>query len=604
MNQFFQVMHLRQAILITDQHTHTLQAGKSNSFDEIFADFQIQDSYGGTRYSVFLHPKHDVTIRRLELQFHLPEAQSGSFFANGFQSWSESRLLGPDEYYPPLRAVARRFMGYYGDEHIPGIPRKKGWQHSWTYTYVNRNPVSHSGEQGPVVHFFASLNESTGFTLFLFDRTNNLLTVRKDMDGLKLAHSFPALDFWAGEGPLPEVFDLWRRLMDIEPPAAAPAIGWTSWYRHFTRISEAVLLYDLEAFASLCDPGDQEEQVAETQPLRRVNEKVYFQIDDGWQTRVGDWLSVKPEFPKGMGFMAGKIREKAMSPGIWLAPFVAAHDSAVVRAHPDWLLRDKTGRPLKVGWNPMWGGWYFALDFYNNDVRNHLGGVFHLILEQWGYDLVKLDFLFAVCLSPPAGKTRGQVMSEAMEFLRKLAGRKQILACGVPLGAAAGQADYCRIGGDIHLSWEHRLLAFLHMRERVSTLSALRSTLGRWQLNGRFFHNDPDVFILRDENQHLTQAQQQTVLTINVLLGNLLFTSDDAGRYSPEQKSELESAFDLRGSTVSVVREVDKDVYQIVFANSGERYVACCNLNARPARAPIQNGRVELQPFETVVLKG
>ncbi|MBK8193986.1 MAG: alpha-galactosidase [Lewinellaceae bacterium] len=597
-------MHLRQAILITDQHTHTLQAGKSNSFDEIFADFQVMESDGGTRYSVFLHPKHDVTIRRLELQFHLPEAQTGSFFANGFQSWSESRLLGPDEYYPPLRAFARRFMGNYGDEHIPDIPHKKGRQHSWTYTYVTRSLVSHPGDQDTGVQFFASLNESTGFTLFLFDRANSILTVRKDMDGLKLAHSFPALDCWAGDGNLPGVFDQWRRLMDIEPPAAAPAVGWTSWYRHFTRISEAGLLRDLDAFASLCDPGDDENQVSETQTLRRANEAVYFQIDDGWQTKVGDWLSVKPEFPNGMGFLARKIREKSMSPGIWLAPFVAAHDSAVVRAHPDWLLRDKKGRPLKVGWNPMWGGWYFALDFYNNDVRNHLGGVFHLILEQWGYDLVKLDFLFAVCLSPPSGKTRGQVMSEAMEFLRKLTGRKQILACGVPLGAAIGQADYCRIGGDIHLSWEHRLLDFLRMRERVSTLSALRSTLGRWQLNGRFFQNDPDVFILRDENQHLTLAQQQTVLTINVLLGSLLFTSDDAGRYSPEQKAELESAFDLRGSTVSVVQEVEKDVYQIMFTNSGERYVACCNLNDRPAGVQIQNGRMELQPFETVILKG
>jgi len=569
-------MHFRQAILQVDNKTYTLLPERANSFDEIYVDFQNQPENGGERWSVFLHPKQDVTIQRLEIQFDVQMPTHTRFFANGFQSWSESCLYGLVEAIPRLRFFAKKHMGLYGDEHIAGIPHGRGYLHSWTYTFF--------AKEGDKTLFLGSLNETTGFTLFLYDQPNGILTVRKDMDGLQLAHSFPALDFWVGEGSESDVFDRYFQALGTPQPAVPPALGWTSWYHHFTRISEEIILQNLE---NVSNSG---------------LSFSFFQIDDGWQTCIGDWLSVKKTFPNGMGFVAQKIREKGLSPGLWLAPFIAAKDSELAKKHPDWLLKDAKGQPLKVGWNPMWDGWYHALDFYNNEVRNYLGGVFHAVLDRWGFDLLKLDFLFAVCLAPPPGKTRGQVMHDAMEFLRQLAGPKKILACGVPLGSAFGLADYCRIGGDIHINWEHRLLAFLRFRERVSTLASLRSTLGRWQLDGRAFRNDPDVFILRNENQRLSPTQQQTVLTINTLLGSLLFTSDDLGKYSPEQMAELEAVLEWHGSRISRVSELEKDVFKIDFENEGVPYSAFCNLNSRAKMAQTKNGRIEIQPFETIIL--
>ncbi|MEO6038915.1 MAG: glycoside hydrolase family 36 protein, partial [Saprospiraceae bacterium] len=472
------------------------------------------------------------------------------------------------------------------DEYLPGIPRGEGYLHAWTYTYFQRT--------GKESVFIGSLSEKTGFTLLLYDQRNGLLTVRKDLAGLQLAHSFPALDLWVGEGPEQALFDRYFQAMELPPPAALPALGWTSWYRHFTHISAEKLRRDLEHLADT--------------PLTADTQPAYFQVDDGWQTVVGDWQSVKPEFSPGMAQLAADIRARGLQPGIWLAPFVAAKNSDLVKKHPDWLLKNEGGQPLRVGWNPMWGGWYFALDFYNGAVRDYLSGVFHVVLEKWGYELVKLDFLFAVCLNPPPGKTRGAVMHEAMEFLRRAVGPKRILACGAPLGSCFGLVDYCRIGGDIHLAWEHRLLAWLRHRERVSTLTALRSTLGRWQLNGRAFHNDPDVFILRETEQKLSRIQQHTVLIINVLLGNLLFTSDDLSQYAPEQTAELEGALLLRGSQVHAVREIENDVYTIVFSQENERFTAFCNLTKQPQNLPFAadknaHGRIGLQPFETIVLR-
>lgn len=547
----------------------------------------------GKRYAVFLHPKQEVTVQNLEIQFELPLPPDAQFFANGYQSWSESRLMQVTESIPKLRALAMRHLGYFGDAHIPGIPRGRGQLHSWTYTYLKSTGLL-AENKGADTLFLGSLNERTGFTLFLYDQASGILTVRKDMTNLALRHSFPALDFWAADGAEQTLFDHYFQLAEIKAPGFPPSIGWTSWYQHYTQISEPILLENLESFAA---------QMANMPSLPEDPSPV-FQIDDGWQTALGDWLGAKPEFPGGMRHMALKIKEKGLKPGLWLAPFVVSPKAEIVRRNPDWVLKDAKGKPLRAGWNPMWGGWFYVLDFYHKGVREHLSGVFHMVLDKWGFELLKLDFLYAVALAPPPGKTRGGVMWEAMEFIRHLMGKRALLACGVPLGAAFGLADYCRIGGDVHLSWKNPALAFLRHRERVDTLSSLRSTLGRWQLNGRAFQNDPDVFILRTENQKLLPEQQQTLLTINVLLGSLLFTSDNLDRYAESQKAELEEALLLRDRRINAVREIMPDVWVIQFTQDGGRWSAYCNLtNAEKTLTLAKGSGLELRPFETMVLK-
>lgn len=576
------MLHFRQAILQTDRNTYQLRPGQANSFAELYVDFQQEEAGpGGERYTIFIHPKQNLTVRRLEVQFDLQLGPAARFFANGYQSWSESRFYAPGEAIPGLRSLARRRIGFSGDEHIGDIPRGPGYLHSWTYTTIH---------DAARCRLLGSLNESTGFTLFLYDQPNAVLTVRKDLAGLQLEHSFPALDFWAAEGVENQLFDAYFALLRqaYQAPAgwdkrlenlSQGVLGWTSWYHYFTDISEKMLLDNL---AGISDSG---------LPFR------WFQIDDGWQTAVGDWLSVKKSFPAGMARLAGEIRARGLTPGLWLAPFVASARSELARKNPDWLLTGHRGRPLRAGWNPHWGGWYFALNFYHPKVQDYLSGVFHVVLEKWGFGLLKLDFLFAAALAPPPGKTRGQVMAEALEWLRRQLGDREMLACGVPLGPAFGWADYCRIGGDVHLAWEHRLLAWLRFRERPSTLTSLRATLNRWPLGGRAFGNDPDVFILRKENQKLTPAQQHTLLTINALLGNALFTSDDVGRYSPEQTTRLQTALDLTQSRVTAVCEIASNLYQIDFLQENLHQTAFCNLSAHPRSV----GKIQLQPFETII---
>jgi alpha-galactosidase len=98
--------------------------------------------------------------------------------------------------------------------------------------------------------------------------------------------------------------------------------GWCSWYHFFHRVTEADVLRNLEALAARAS--------------RSVD---VVQIDDGWQRAVGDWLETSPAFPRGLAPLAREIRAAGFVPELWTAPFCAVPESAVARAHPEWLLR-------------------------------------------------------------------------------------------------------------------------------------------------------------------------------------------------------------------------------------------------------------------------
>ena len=284
----------------------------------------------------------------------------------------------------------------------------------------------------------------------------------------------------------------------------------------------------------------------------------------------------------GMQTVATQINALGGQAGLWLAPFICEKNSELYRNKPSWILRDSKGKMVKAGVNPLWSGVFYALDFYNDEVQNYLRNVLQTVTANWNFALLKLDFLYAVCLAPPTNKTRGQVMHEAMDFIRSIVPNTQILTCGIPLAAAFGRADYCRIGADTHLTWEHFWLALARNRERVSTLLALRNTVGRRQLDGRAFRNDPDVFILRKQNHKLTQDQQDTLLFVNVLLGNVWFTSDDINAMDAPTKHRYDSLQWLKNRKIISV-ETRFDTLKIRFDIDNKTYLCTANLTVGTA---------------------
>ena len=437
-------------------------------------------------------------------------------FANGFQSWTDCREMFPNETPQHANALeqlvfSKTLLGASGTYSFGKSSARKGQFTGYSYLYV-RN--------GSNYNLFASLSERSGYTLVTADYGTNTITFKKDVDGVKILGSYEILDAVHLEGAEDEVFDKWFAAMGVAKPKAKLMNGYTTWYNYYSKINEDIVSADLEALSKVEADVD------------------IFQIDDGFQTGVGAWLStIEKKFPSGMKAQAEKIHSKNMLAGLWLAPLGAKKKSVVAAQHPDWLILYPNGKPVECG--PNWGGFY-SLDIEIPEVREYIKNFFDVILNDWGFDLVKLDFLYCCAMIPYHNKSRGQLMCEAMDFLRECVGEKLILGCGVPLMPAFGKVDYCRIGADMDLIWNKP--TFNH-REFISTVHTLGNSIFRRQLNGRAFLNDTDVFLLRDNNIYMSFEQREIIATVNKLFGSVLFTSDNVDKYSDRQTELLLKTF-------------------------------------------------------------
>ncbi|SET09133.1 glycoside hydrolase family 36 protein [Anaerobranca gottschalkii] len=458
---------------------------------------------------------------------------------NGWQTWTETREWSIYDKNPSLNPLFNFLLGSYGDYRFTDY---KNSLNSWSYSYLRK-------ENNYL--FFGGLQERDGYIKISYYPKENKIRISKDACGLTKGSGILTLKFTILEGKEEEVFSNYFNILGYPLKGGERVFGWTSWYNYYTSISEKIILENLENFSKGKVPID------------------IFQIDDGYQQQVGDWLEVNDKFPNGMKYIRDKIAEKGYKAGIWIAPFVCNKKSRIYQKHYNWVAKDRKGKPIVAGFNPLWGGFFYALDFYNPQVQEYLREVFSTVFHKWNYDMVKLDFLYAVTLLKYKGKTKGEMMQDAMEFLRECGKDKLLLGCGVPLSSSYNLVDYCRIGPDVGLTWEDRFLKAIHYKERISTINSLQNTLWRRWLNNRVFKNDPDVFIIREGNQKMTLNERKVLLYLNILLGGLIFTSDNIGEYDETQLDLYLSTFKYKNAKILEI-VIDSLVYIEVKTEQGK----------------------------------
>lgn len=528
--------------------------------------------YSGPHFSVItvndesgvkltLIPSRPITLISASLEFWHEYEKNEKFFVNGYQSWTTSGEMSAEDIYrgtTPLAGVTKYTKDMAitsGDYAFTRYEPRPGFFHSFTYTYLRR---------GDEFEFFGSLSERNGYTVFYSDMEKHIFSVEKDVEGLTISEPYEMFDIVRVVGGYDEVFDKYFAAMSLPAKKRVDRLtGYTSWYNYFQKIDENIILRDLKG-------------------LSRARESVnIFQIDDGYEPFVGDWLDYNgKDFPNGMKTIADAVHREGYLAGIWLAPFnVQRGKSRILKEHPDWLIRNPDGKP-QLGC-VAWGGAY-TLDIYNSEVREHLKKVFDTVLNDWGYDMVKLDFLYSQCRTPRDNKTRGTIMCEAMDFLRECVGDKLILGCGVPLGPAFGVVDACRISCDVDLSYGGKFYNSMSINNELpSAQNAINNSMFRRHLNGRAFLNDPDVFFLRDHNLTFTWEQKLLLAKINNLFGRVLFVSDDAGEYSEAELEVLKETFresDAKILDVKCVGARADGNYEIKFIENGEEKLLYFNL--------------------------
>ncbi|CAN5274068.1 hypothetical protein BH09BAC1_BH09BAC1_17850 [soil metagenome] len=559
--------------------TLTGSSHKYSESNELAISIATRKFVDGQKLVATLTPFYNIEVIDVEIAFDWQPDSVERVFVNGYQCWTNSQEFEKDAKLKDLSWIARGFGKYYGDYLFKGHKPAKGTQHGWTYAYT-RLP---NGQ----MHLYASIDESMGYTQWRFDSKEGKLIMLKQLENKLLLqnqnHEF--ISVMEMQGNDETVFDEYARLQNEAAAAtmlrltnythsstATAQTGWTSWYHYYTKIDEGIILENLNAFRSRNIPIGM------------------FQIDDGYQKAVGDWKETNTKFPNGMKHIADSIHQAGYKAGLWLAPFICEKNSDVFRNHQGWLLRDtKSNEPIVVGINPLWSGKYYALDIYLPEVQQYLRGVFDTVLNVWGYDMVKLDFLFAASIKPQYGKSRGEIMTDGMLMLRRWVGEKWILGCGVPLGPSMNVVDYCRVSSDVHMKWEQKMLKALHARERLSTWNTMTTNIGRWQLGARFFYSDPDAFVLRDEKNKLKPEQRRTMFFVNNLFGQLVLTSDNINNYDAETMNLYLSGFPLLPKNNMAV-EKRGDAYQVTFSIGKRQYLAYINLSCKKQRWQLPEG--------------
>jgi len=316
--------------------------------------------------------------------------------------------------------------------------------------------------------------------------------------------------------------------MGARVPSPAPS-GWCSWYYFYQGVTEDDVLRNLRFL----------EQHRRELPIETV------QIDDGYQADIGDWLIVNEKFPRGMDWLAAEIKRADYTPGIWLAPFLLAGSSRAYAEHPEFVVRGQAGEPALATDN--WQRKNYGIDGSLPEARAWLSDLFRAICDGWGYDYVKIDFLFAAAIAgrrhdPDA--TRVRAYRDALAAVREGVGPDRfILGCGSLMAPSVGFFDGNRIGLDVGPWWR-----FLTTAERaeprprlrrpddaLSAETAMRNTLNRSWMHGRLWANDPDCLLVRTDRTKLTLDETRSLASVIGLSAGMMLSSDDLDKVPPDR---------------------------------------------------------------------
>lgn len=483
-------------------------------------DFRMELSESEERIKVEVIAKQPIKLVTSSFEVPYPFEPDDHVYVNGYQSWTDTREYELSEYLHDLKKVPKLIRSIfhfdnYGDAWFMNY--QKDNFHSFTYAYRKKKDGS--------AHLVGSLNESNAYLIVHYKKDANVLSLRSDCENKLVTDSFMLYDFVEYQGTVREVL---RRYFDNYGTCSAPPVrGYTSWYLHYQKIDEAKILTALDG----------------------IDSKHFdlFQIDDGYETFVGDWMDIDPEkFPNGLKPIVEKIHAKGLKAGIWLAPFVCETKSNLYKKHKDWIYREN-GEEVFAGSN--WSG-DVALDLRLPEVQDYIRKCLQYYMDM-GFDFFKLDFLYAAALIHKGrDETRAEIMRKAMEGLREILGEKLILGCGVPLSSAFNLVDYCRIGPDVSLIFDDAFYMRKMHRERISTKVTLQNTIFRAHMDGSVFRCDPDVFLLRDNDIKLSKEQRRALCLLNHLCGSVFMTSDNVAAYDEEKKEILKEAERLSSAKV------------------------------------------------------
>ncbi len=139
-----------------------------------------------------------------------------------------------------------------------------------------------------------------------------------------------------------------------------------------------------------------------------------FVLDDGWFgrrdddcTSLGDWAVDSRKYPDGLGPLIAHVRGLGMGFGLWVEPEMVSPESALYRAHPDWVLA-VPGRERPTGRRQL------VLDLTRPEVFEHTLGWLDALLNDHAIDYLKWDHNRDLAPAASAGRPAARAQTLAV----------------------------------------------------------------------------------------------------------------------------------------------------------------------------------------------
>lgn len=380
---------------------------------------------------------------------------NSSVYEHGWQSWSPSTV------YPATATSLRP------PDHRVNVVHYRGGQFPEEGFQAEGLLAFDPGDGGPI-RIWAATDVRSDVASIRARAVDGRLVVSADGEVEERSY---AGGLWHALGEWAEGFARKAGVAKLSPVAPF----WCSWYHYFTNVTADDIVENLHAIDRM------------ELDIRAV------QIDDGYEAGIGDWLERAPGFPKPLSELTSQIHAAGKRAGIWVAPLLVGEKSRVAREHPDWLVR---GGDAGRNWDQALG----ALDVTNPAGAAYLQEVFRT-LSDWGFDLFKVDFLYAGAVE---GGRHGDVTPvaayrEALRLIRGAIGpQATLLASGAPILPSVGLVDAMRVSPDTGPNYE----PVAGDLSQPSQRSAVMTGRSRAFQHGRFWINDPDCLIVRPDVQH------------------------------------------------------------------------------------------------------
>lgn len=434
-----------------------------------------------------------------EIQVSYPDLKNVEFYRHGWNSWSPTSWWSVHK--PPYRVWNNPPRSLTAEDAYSDDPEV---HQSYLLTAIKLD----SGKD--FIMLIGALGGESGY----FEIGEHLLTARKlpDKTGYS-AHNAPAncnkdsdVSWWIGIGKELSVFSAYATALrkslgsKAKRPNRYPGGIWSSWYSWFEEISEETI-------------------ETEIIPATRSGYQV-LEIDDGWEKGIGDWQP-NAKFPSGLETLANKIRSHDLTPGIWVSPFIASGNSAIVHEHPEYFIHDFSGNLEPAGYN--WGDYYYGLDCTHPGAKSWLKKILTTIYG-WGFRYFKLDFLNAAAIVGRRYQTvsRECAYREGLKTIRETLPNAYLMASGALIGPSLGLVDGMRVGPDTAPYWDNT------ERKRDPSGPAVRNaalnSLSRYWLKP-LVALDPDVAFTRSRGSLLSPEANEITQNLARVCG--IFSCSD-----------------------------------------------------------------------------